>query len=101
MCALITAVTTNAEPSRRTVARSQARRQNAVCVEAGRLGMVTIATNMAGRGTDIVLGGGINHQIDAILANDEMSAEQKQAKIDALKAEWKVGSFFMKILRSQ
>lgn len=59
-------------------------------LEAGRLGMVTIATNMAGRGTDIVLGGGINHQIDAILANDEMSAEEKQAKIDALKAEWKV-----------
>ena len=68
----------------------QHEREAQVVLEAGRLGMVTIATNMAGRGTDIVLGGGINHQIDAILANDEMSAEQKQAKIDALKAEWKV-----------
>ena len=68
----------------------QHEREAQVVLEAGRLGMVTIATNMAGRGTDIVLGGGINHQIDAILANDEMSAEEKQAKIDALKAEWKV-----------
>ena len=54
----------------------QHEREAQVVLEAGRLGMVTIATNMAGRGTDIVLGGGINHQIDAILANDEMSAEE-------------------------
>ena len=65
-------------------------REAQVVLEAGRLGMVTIATNMAGRGTDIVLGGGINHQVDAILADDALSAEEKQAKIDALKAEWQV-----------
>ena len=65
-------------------------REAQVVLEAGRLGMVTIATNMAGRGTDIVLGGGINHQVDAILADDALSAEEKQVKIDALKAEWQV-----------
>ena len=55
----------------------QHEREAQVVLEAGRLGMVTIATNMAGRGTDIVLGGGINHQIDAILANDEMSVDNQ------------------------
>ena len=59
----------------------QHEREAQVVLEAGRLGMVTIATNMAGRGTDIVLGGGINHQIDAILANDEMSAEEKKPRL--------------------
>ena len=38
----------------------QHEREAQIVLDAGRPGMVTIATNMAGRGTDIVLGGGIN-----------------------------------------
>ena len=68
----------------------QHEREAQIVLEAGRPGMVTIATNMAGRGTDIVLGGGINHQIDGILADDTLSAEEKQSRIDELKKSWQV-----------
>ncbi|HWT55129.1 MAG TPA: preprotein translocase subunit SecA [Rhodocyclaceae bacterium] len=63
-------------------------REAEIVVQAGRPGMITIATNMAGRGTDIVLGGAIEKRIEAIRENDELSAEQKQAQIDAVRAEW-------------
>ncbi|MDO4937177.1 MAG: preprotein translocase subunit SecA, partial [Sutterellaceae bacterium] len=63
-------------------------REAQIVLEAGRPGMVTIATNMAGRGTDIVLGGGINSHIDEIRADETLSEEEKTAKIDALKADW-------------
>ena len=63
-------------------------REAQIVLEAGRPGMVTIATNMAGRGTDIVLGGGINSHIDEIRADETLSDEEKTAKIDALKADW-------------
>ena len=66
----------------------QHEREAQIILEAGRPGMVTIATNMAGRGTDIVLGGGINSHIDAIYADDNLSAEQKEARIAELKQQW-------------
>ncbi len=59
-----------------------------IVLEAGRPGMVTIATNMAGRGTDIVLGGGVNKLIDDIRADDSLSPEQKEEKIKQVKADW-------------
>lgn len=59
-----------------------------IVLEAGRPGMVTIATNMAGRGTDIVLGGGINKAIDAVMADDSLSKEQKDAKIAEIRKNW-------------
>ncbi len=59
-----------------------------VVAQAGLPGAITIATNMAGRGTDIVLGGSIAKEIDAIQADDSLSAEDKAARIAALKADW-------------
>ena len=50
--------------------------------------MITVATNMAGRGTDIVLGGNIKPQIDAISANEGLPESEKQAKIEALQQNW-------------
>lgn len=59
-----------------------------IVLEAGRPGMVTIATNMAGRGTDIVLGGGISKALESIDEDSSLSDEEKTAKKDAIKAEW-------------
>ena len=63
-------------------------REAEIVVQAGRPGMITIATNMAGRGTDIVLGGAIEKRIDGIREDAELSDEQKQAQISAIRAEW-------------
>ena len=66
----------------------QHEREAQVVLEAGRPGTVTIATNMAGRGTDIVLGGGITKQVDAIKADETLAPEAKEAKIAEVKGEW-------------
>ena len=63
-------------------------READIVVQAGRPGVITIATNMAGRGTDIVLGGSIAPDILAIENDASLTAEQKTAKIEALKADW-------------
>jgi preprotein translocase subunit SecA len=63
-------------------------REAEIVAQAGRAKMITIATNMAGRGTDIVLGGNINPAIEAIEADEALSAEQKQQQIDALRTQW-------------
>ena len=67
----------------------QHEREAQIVLEAGRPGVVTIATNMAGRGTDIVLGGGLNKQIEAVQADESLSEQDKQAKIEQLKQTWK------------
>ena len=53
-------------------------REAQIVMEAGRPGMVTIATNMAGRGTDIVLGGGISKALEQIDNDETLSDEQKK-----------------------
>lgn len=63
-------------------------REAEIVAQAGRPGMVTIATNMAGRGTDIVLGGAIEKRIDEVRENAELSDAEKQVRIEALRAEW-------------
>jgi preprotein translocase subunit SecA len=56
--------------------------------QAGKPGMITIATNMAGRGTDIVLGGNIDPEIER-LSHESKKTEAATKKINALKAQWK------------
>src|SRR5574343_1031038 len=63
-------------------------REAEIIIEAGRPGVITIATNMAGRGTDIVLGGGIEKAISLIRENAELGDADKEAKIAALRAQW-------------
>jgi len=65
-------------------------READIVAQAGRPGMVTIATNMAGRGTDIVLGGNIEKDIQAVEADESLSEEAKQARVTQLRDEWKV-----------
>jgi preprotein translocase subunit SecA len=63
-------------------------REAEIVIQAGRPGVVTIATNMAGRGTDIVLGGNIEKRIAAIRDDESIPAAEKDAQTAALKAEW-------------
>ena len=67
----------------------QHEREAEIVVQAGRPGMITIATNMAGRGTDIMLGGSLEKMVAAIEADDTLDEATRQARIDELRANWK------------
>ncbi|MEN4921700.1 preprotein translocase subunit SecA [Achromobacter spanius] len=64
-------------------------REAEIVAEAGKPGHITIATNMAGRGTDIVLGGSVDKQVDLIRADESLSEADKAARIEKVRAEWK------------
>ena len=66
----------------------QHEREAEIVAQAGRPKMITIATNMAGRGTDIVLGGNVEKQSGFIEADPNLSDAEKAAKIEQLKGEW-------------
>ena len=63
-------------------------REAEIIAQAGRPKMITIATNMAGRGTDIVLGGNVGKQSSLIEADESLAADEKAAKIKTLQDEW-------------
>ncbi len=66
----------------------QHQREAEIIAQAGKPGMVTIATNMAGRGTDIVLGGNVGHQVDMVLANPDLGEEEKSQRVESLNSSW-------------
>ena len=59
-----------------------------IVVQAGRPGVITIATNMAGRGTDIVLGGNVERQVATLKDDESVPAQEKDQRIVAMRAEW-------------
>ena len=63
-------------------------REAEIIAQAGRPKMITIATNMAGRGTDIVLGGNVGKQSALIEADSSLSEAEKVNKIKQLQDEW-------------
>jgi preprotein translocase subunit SecA len=63
-------------------------REAEIIAQAGRPKMITIATNMAGRGTDIVLGGNVGKQSSLIEADAALSGKDKSSKIKTLQDEW-------------
>ncbi len=63
-------------------------READIVAQAGRLKVITIATNMAGRGTDIVLGGNLEKMIDAVEADESLDAGAKDAQIAKLRSQW-------------
>ncbi len=66
----------------------QHEREAEVVAQAGLPGAITIATNMAGRGTDIVLGGNIQKEIDALRADESLADGDKDTQVAALKSAW-------------
>ncbi|HNU12389.1 MAG TPA: SEC-C metal-binding domain-containing protein, partial [Rubrivivax sp.] len=59
-----------------------------IVAQAGRPKMITIATNMAGRGTDIVLGGNVEKQVQFLYDDPNLSDEEKRSRARALEQEW-------------
>lgn len=85
---LISQLLTQAKLEHQVLNAKQHEREATIVAEAGRPGMITIATNMAGRGTDIVLGGNSEGEIHAIRNDANLSDADKESKIAQLKAEW-------------
>jgi len=65
-------------------------REAEIVVQAGSPGMITIATNMAGRGTDIVLGGSIEKPLAEIRNDAALGDAEKEQRTAALRAEWQI-----------
>ena len=63
-------------------------REAEIVAQAGRAKMITIATNMAGRGTDIVLGGSIQKAIEAVEADEALDEGTKQSRISEIRVQW-------------
>ncbi len=63
-------------------------REAEIVAQAGRPKMVTIATNMAGRGTDIVLGGNVERQVEMVMATEGLPEAEQKARIEKLRGEW-------------
>lgn len=63
-------------------------REAEIVAQAGRPHQITIATNMAGRGTDIELGGSRSSVINAIEMREDLNAEAKKAEIARFQEEW-------------
>jgi preprotein translocase subunit SecA len=63
-------------------------REAEIVAQAGRPQMVTIATNMAGRGTDIVLGGNVEKQVELVEATEGLPEADRKTRTEKLRGEW-------------
>ncbi len=63
-------------------------READIVAQAGRAGMITIATNMAGRGTDIVLGGNMEKALEAVQADASLDDAARETQAQAIRAQW-------------
>ncbi|EIJ45052.1 preprotein translocase SecA subunit [Herbaspirillum sp. GW103] len=85
---LLSGILTKSKLPHNVLNAKQHAREAEIVAQAGRPKMITIATNMAGRGTDIVLGGNVGKQIQLIEADESLSEADKAAKSQQLRDEW-------------
>jgi len=86
---LISQLLTKAGLPHQVLNAKQHAREADIVAQAGSPGMITIATNMAGRGTDIVLGGNIEKAVAAIEADEALSEAERATRTEQLRAQWK------------
>ncbi len=85
---LLSNLLNQAELPHQVLNAKQHAREAEIIAQAGRPKMITIATNMAGRGTDIVLGGNVEKQASFIEADQTLSTDEKAQRIKQLHDEW-------------
>ncbi len=85
---LISELLKKAELPHQVLNAKQHAKEAEIVAQAGRPKMITIATNMAGRGTDIVLGGNVEKQIQFLEADPELSPEERHVRATKLQDEW-------------
>jgi len=85
---LISGLLTQAKLPHQVLNAKQHAKEAEIVAQAGRPGVITIATNMAGRGTDIVLGGNVEKQVQFLLADESIPEADKAARIAQLENEW-------------
>ncbi|MCZ2291099.1 MAG: preprotein translocase subunit SecA, partial [Burkholderiales bacterium] len=85
---LISGLLTKAKLPHQVLNAKQHAKEAEIVAQAGRPKMITIATNMAGRGTDIVLGGNVEKQVQFLQDDPKLSDDEKRARAQALEQEW-------------
>ncbi|MDP4608700.1 MAG: preprotein translocase subunit SecA, partial [Burkholderiaceae bacterium] len=85
---IIAELLTQAQLPHEVLNAKQHAREADIIAQAGSLKAITIATNMAGRGTDIVLGGNLEKQLAAIEANADLSDADKAQAAGAAREQW-------------
>ena len=86
---LLSGILSEAKLPHNVLNAKQHQREAEIIAQAGRPQAITIATNMAGRGTDIVLGGNVAKQVQLIEANPALAAADKATQSQTLRDEWK------------
>ncbi|AZP12807.1 preprotein translocase subunit SecA [Undibacterium parvum] len=86
---MLSEILTKAKLPHNVLNAKQHAREAEIIAQAGRPKGITIATNMAGRGTDIVLGGNVAKQVQLIEADSKLSDADKQTQSQKLRDEWK------------
>ncbi len=87
---LIAAMLEKAKLPHQVLNAKQHEREAEIIAQAGAEGSITIATNMAGRGTDIVLGGNIEKIIGAVETDEALDEKARIEQIHNLKSQWEI-----------